>query len=236
MLDRAWAIAVLLDKEGRLGKDRRGWKDQLATMLKDAPEGDGPLVFAETSRGDALGGKGRYAEAAKRYAAAAERIRQYSAEIPVLKRAIPLWLAQACLLHLQAGEMADALRVGREAAGLVPDNATSRAKLAFAHALLLNNRYDEARTIYEKHKGKMLPGGHPWEDACREDFKSLREAGHDHPDMRKIERLLRTEPKKSDTKVIAARANQSFQLGTGAWRSTGILPVFCGHGQDARAT
>ena len=32
------------------------------------------------------------------------------------------------------------------------------------------------------------------------------------------------------------RASQLFKLGTGAWRSTGILPVFFGHGRDARAT
>ena len=30
--------------------------------------------------------------------------------------------------------------------------------------------------------------------------------------------------------------NQLFDLGNGDWRSTGILPVFFGHGQDARAT
>ena len=82
-------------------QDRQGWKEELVTMLKDTPEGDGPLVFAETSRGDALRGKGKYAEAAKHYAAAAERIRQYSAEIPVLKRAVPIWLAQQCMFRIR---------------------------------------------------------------------------------------------------------------------------------------
>jgi hypothetical protein len=32
------------------------------------------------------------------------------------------------------------------------------------------------------------------------------------------------------------RANQLFKLGSAFHRSTGILPVFSGHGQDARAT
>jgi hypothetical protein len=49
MLDQARTITALLDREGRLGKNRQGWKDELARMLTDNPEADGPLVFAEIS-------------------------------------------------------------------------------------------------------------------------------------------------------------------------------------------
>ncbi len=38
------------------------------------------------------------------------------------------------------------------------------------------------------------------------------------------------------TAPLFPRANQLFKLGNNIRRGTGILPVFFGHGQDARAT
>jgi hypothetical protein len=37
-------------------------------------------------------------------------------------------------------------------------------------------------------------------------------------------------------RVLIGRADQLFRLGNAFHRGTGILPVFSGHGQDARAT
>ncbi len=106
-------------------------------------------------------------------------------------------------MQMKAGELADALRVAGEAAAQLSGDAPCVAKLVLAHALLLNNRYDEARNIYQKHKGKTLPDGRKWEDACREDFRELREAGCNNPNLRKIEQLLGSEPKRSATKEAA---------------------------------
>jgi hypothetical protein len=48
---------------------------------------------------------------------------------------------------------------------------------------------DTARTAFED--------GRKWNDELRNDFKALREVGHDHPDMAKIEAML--EPTLTET-------------------------------------
>ena len=38
--------------------------------------------------------------------------------------------------------------------------------------------------------GTAFEDGRKWNDELRNDFKLLRAAGHDHPDMKKIEAML----------------------------------------------
>lgn len=58
-----------------------------------------------------------------------------------------------------------------------------------AHAHLFLGEFAEAVAIYTAHKGKMAEG-QVWEYWVADDFRKFREAGIDHPDMKKIEGLL----------------------------------------------
>ncbi len=64
------------------------------------------------------------------------------------------------------------------------------ARLNLAHAYLFNNQFEKAEAIYAKYLGTAFEDGRKWNDELRSDFKLLREVGHDHPDMQKIEGLL----------------------------------------------
>jgi hypothetical protein len=41
-----------------------------------------------------------------------------------------------------------------------------------------------------EHASQAFEDGRKWNDELRNNFKAMREAGHDHPDMKKIEALL----------------------------------------------
>lgn len=46
-------------------------------------------------------------------------------------------------------------------------------------------------------RGIVFEVGRAWNDELRNDFKRLREAGHGHPDMKKIVALLEQLPKET---------------------------------------
>jgi hypothetical protein len=62
--------------------------------------------------------------------------------------------------------------------------------IRLAHAYLLQGQFEKAKAIYVKYFGTAFDDGRKWDDELRNDFKTLREAGRDHPDMKKIEALL----------------------------------------------
>lgn len=85
-----------------------------------------------------------------------------------------------------------------------PDNAASTAKraatlapgdlkvqLVRAHTLLLSAQPVEAEKIYRAHLGSSLAGTRSWSSAVSDDFRTLISRGIVHPDMRRIERLMK---------------------------------------------
>lgn len=51
-----------------------------------------------------------------------------------------------------------------------------------------------AKAIYLKYKDVKVPGDQTYAEAVLDDFRRFREQGVTHPDMEKIERLLKKSP------------------------------------------
>ncbi len=79
-----------------------------------------------------------------------------------------------------------ALDVADQAIALAPDMiwiSTNRA-----HALMFLGRAEEARSLYEKYRGKKnVLGKKSWETGILEDFAEMRKAGLTNPLMDEIE-------------------------------------------------
>jgi tetratricopeptide (TPR) repeat protein len=66
-----------------------------------------------------------------------------------------------------------------------------------AHALLFLGRTQEAEAIYLQHRGKKVGANSDkkWEEAILEDFKALKKERVTHPEMMRIQKLLKVESK-----------------------------------------
>jgi hypothetical protein len=60
-----------------------------------------------------------------------------------------------------------------------------------ANGYLLSGQFEKAKVIYEKYAGQRLNPKQTFADAVLDDFAELRKAGIDHPDMAKIETLMK---------------------------------------------
>jgi tetratricopeptide (TPR) repeat protein len=96
-----------------------------------------------------------------------------------------------CWVATLAGKIPEALFAGENAVFLLTDDTLSAARMNLAHAYLFNGQFDKAKAIYSKYRGQASEDGRKWNDEVLNDFKTLRAAGKDHPDMKKIETLLK---------------------------------------------
>lgn len=64
------------------------------------------------------------------------------------------------------------------------------AKANLAHALLLQNKFDDAKKIYESLKGRNYIDGTSYVSMCLDDIDQLEKAGITHKDFEKIKALL----------------------------------------------
>ncbi|MCC6287489.1 MAG: tetratricopeptide repeat protein [Chitinophagaceae bacterium] len=64
------------------------------------------------------------------------------------------------------------------------------AKVNLAHALLLQNKYDDAKKIYTSLKGKNYVDGTSYVSMCLDDIDQLEKAGITHKDFEKIKILM----------------------------------------------
>ena len=113
-----------------------------------------------------------------------------------VRNEIPKVLLADALIELAwpqelSDQFPEALKSAEEAQSLCPSNELSVLRLKYAHALLFARQFDKAAFIYRAHRGQELAHGRKWDDGFLNDFTALREAGHAHPDMRKIEALLK---------------------------------------------
>jgi tetratricopeptide (TPR) repeat protein len=60
-----------------------------------------------------------------------------------------------------------------------------------AHGYLFDGQYAKAQAIYLKYKAQKVIDGRSFKQVVLDDFKELRKRGIDHPDIKRIERLLR---------------------------------------------
>ena len=75
--------------------------------------------------------------------------------------------------------------------GLEADPTQVWIKANLAHGYLLDDQVEKATAIYVENKDVILEGTRTFADVVRDDFKLLREKGITHPDMDRIEQLLR---------------------------------------------
>ncbi|HBF35607.1 TPA: hypothetical protein DDW35_13680 [Candidatus Sumerlaeota bacterium] len=95
-----------------------------------------------------------------------------------------------CWCAALSGKFPEALAAGEKSVERTPDKVPSFPRMNLAHAYLLNNQFEKAKTIYAKYCGQFLSDGRKWNVVVQKDFQTLRTAGRDHPDMKKIETLL----------------------------------------------
>jgi hypothetical protein len=62
-----------------------------------------------------------------------------------------------------------------------------------AHGYLLSGQFEKAEAIYRQHAREKTNDRQTFAEAVLDDFAKLRQRGIDHPDMKKIEKLLRAE-------------------------------------------
>ena len=96
-----------------------------------------------------------------------------------------------CWYSTLSGKHDKALAAGEKAVALLKDDKARLARLNFAHALLFNGQFDKASAIYSQYLGQSFEDGRKWNEELHGDFKLLRAQGHTHPDMAKIEALLK---------------------------------------------
>lgn len=60
-----------------------------------------------------------------------------------------------------------------------------------AHGYLLTGQFDQAQAIYRAHAQERVCDGQTFAGAVLDDFAKLRQRGIDHPDMKRIEALLK---------------------------------------------
>ncbi len=99
-------------------------------------------------------------------------------------------LGQLCWDLLLVGAHSDAQSIGEEAIQLLSNEKPCPARLNLAHAYLVNGQFEKAKAIYSKYLGQRLEDGRSWDNEMLNDFKLLRDAGQDHPGMKKIEAML----------------------------------------------
>lgn len=92
--------------------------------------------------------------------------------------------------RLFEGRAAQAIETATKAQAFVMQADGGPEQLVLAHAMLLGNRFAVAREMYGRHADAVMADGQAWKEAVVRDFARLRAAGHDHPDMKKIEELL----------------------------------------------
>ncbi len=93
-------------------------------------------------------------------------------------------------IGLISGKAEEALKDGEKSIALYDDLNPTSAKINFAHAYLLNKRFDLAKAIYVQYAGTIFDDGRKWNDEVLNDFRQLRKAGRGQTDMKTVEDLL----------------------------------------------
>jgi len=91
--------------------------------------------------------------------------------------------------ELFAGNPLDAIKSADKGLQVDPSQIWIEANLA--HSFLLSNQFDLAKQIYLENQNTKIDKDKSFKELVLDDFKSLKNNGIKHPDMEKIEQLLR---------------------------------------------
>jgi len=84
-----------------------------------------------------------------------------------------------------------AAAAAEEALTLAPNQL--RIAINQAYGYLLSGQFEKAEAIYRQHARDKVNDQQTFAEMVLDDFAKLRQRGIDHPDMKKIETLLRAE-------------------------------------------
>ncbi|MFH1139069.1 MAG: tetratricopeptide repeat protein [Pseudomonadota bacterium] len=191
LLEEAFLRLYPLAQTGRLTAAQAGWPTLLSAEVSSL--GDTSAAAAEASflvqdnRASEAFENRNYTAALAGQERALGLLRRYQDEISGIQGLVAAYLSQTCWFASLAGDFSRALAAGQEATDMLSDDNACPARLNLAHALLFNNEFERARDIYQRHAGSSFGDGRKWKDEVRGDFQALRQAGFDHPDMKKIE-------------------------------------------------
>lgn len=139
-------------------------------------------------------GLGAEAEASSQKAIdLSERLSREHPEVPRYRSGLARALGNWSYTQLFAGHPQAAIVAAQRALDIDPSHVWMRATLA--HGYLLDNQYAKALAIYTEYKDqKEMFIDKTFDEEVLEDFQKLRAKGISHPDMAKIEQLLRPSP------------------------------------------
>ena len=142
----------------------------------------------------ALGKQGKPQQAYEYNIKSIKIIEQKIASNEIDKKRFEGRMADACLdaswYALILKKYAEAVALSNKGLKTAPTNLLLETNLA--HGLLLSNRKIEAVKIYTRNIGKKMNDKQSWQDVVHEDFTALRKAGITSPEMKKVEKLLKT--------------------------------------------
>lgn len=92
------------------------------------------------------------------------------------------------ILYLDTKQFTKSLNIMTKLDNEMPDNLA--VKIDFAHALLLNNKYEEAKEIYIKHKNENINTEVTWKQQMKEDFERFEQLGINFIKYTKILKLI----------------------------------------------
>jgi tetratricopeptide (TPR) repeat protein len=152
------------------------------------------LSVAQEKVGDALLAQGRLDEALKSYRAAASIRLRLASSNPTnarLQQDLHIYISKLgglSFILVLNGKFSTALDVVDQAIALGTKGIAFRENRA--HALMLLDRVEEARTVYLAHRGHKNTEGKAWEAIVLGDFAEMRKHGLSHPLMGEIEKLF----------------------------------------------
>jgi tetratricopeptide (TPR) repeat protein len=164
---------------------------------KREPENDGlqdDLAFSYGKLGSTDIDLGKIPEAVDAYGRAVEISRSLAKkkDSDESRHALAGDLGSLAYAEIFNSQFQEAIANAKEALTIDPTQVWIQTNLA--HGYLFDGRYEEAKAIYLKFKDVKVPGEQTFAESVLDDFRRFREQGVTHPDMEKIERLLKKSP------------------------------------------
>lgn len=157
-----------------------------AEWQRDLSVGHNKIGAVRQAQGDLAGALAAYQAAL----AIIERLSQQDPTNAQWQRDLAMSLGNLSFALLFDRQFQEAIAAAEEALALDPNPAIATNQ---AHGYLLSGQFEKAETIYRQHARDKVNDRQTFAEAVLDDFAKLRQRGIDHPDMQKIEKLLRAE-------------------------------------------
>ena len=165
--------------------------ERLAKQDPTNAQWQGDLAASYINRGDILREQGDITVALRAFDAATEIARRLNAkeQDKASRGLLAEVIGDRSFTLLFDRQFKAAITAAEEAQGFDPEQLWL-TKIQ-AHGYLLSGQFTKAQAIYREHAADQLAGQRTLAQAALEDFAAFRKHGIDHPDMKRIEALLK---------------------------------------------